>query len=226
MEILDRYQDALRPDWLVFVLLALLVLLALVGVFGRERLLVIARSVTRPRVPRQEVREMMDVLDIGYLGFWSILILSIGLFTYQQLVICGDHPFSYSPFQNYLMICAAIASYFVLKYLFIRVSMFVLGEEFGGTEYYYNTFMLFSIAGVALIPLIIFSAYVQWVPSFILWVGIAILVITIFYQWARGWIIAMGNGGRLGYIFLYFCVLEILPFALLARVIYDAATVL
>ena len=226
MEILDRYQDSLRPDWLVFVLLILFLLLALVRVFGRERLLVITRSVTRPRVPRQEVREMMDVLDIGYLGFWSILILSIGLFTYQHLVISGGHPFNYGPFQNYLMICAAIASYFILKYLFIRVSMFVLGEEYGGAEYYYNTFMLFSIAGVALIPLIIFSAYVQWVPSFILWVGIAILVIAVVYQWARGWIIAMGNGGRPGYIFLYFCVLEILPFALLARVIYDAATVL
>ena len=87
MEILERYQDVLRPDWLVFVLLALLALLAMVRVFGRERLLVITRSVTRPRVPQQEVREMTDVLDIGYLGFWSILILSIGLFIYQQLFL-------------------------------------------------------------------------------------------------------------------------------------------
>lgn len=226
MEILDRYQDALRPDWLVFVLLALLVLLALVRVFGRERLMVITRSVTRPRVPRQEVREMTDVLDIGYIGFWSILILSIGLFISQQLVILGVYPLHFRPFTNYLLICAGVASYFILKYVFIKLSMFVLGEEMGGSEYYYNTFMLFSIAGVALIPLIVFSAYVQWVPLFVLWMGAAILGIAVLYQWVRGWIIATGHGARSGYIFLYFCVLEILPIAVLAKVIFDAATAL
>jgi len=221
MEILERYQDMLRPDWQVFVLLALLIILTLVRIFGRERLVLITSSVLKPRISRQEVREMSEVLDIGYLGLWSIVVFTFGLFIFQELILQGLHPFNFGPFLNYLTICALIAGYFIARFLFIKTSMFFVGEDLGGSEYFYNTFVLFSIAGAALFPLIVFRAYVQWFPFIITLIGLAIFGVAIIYQWARGWIIARGHHAKPIYIIMYFCVLEILPYAIMARFLID-----
>ena len=217
MEILERYEDVLRPDWLVPVLFFLLLLLALVRIFGRERLMLITRSVTRPRISRQEVREMSDSFDIGYIGLWVIMVFTLGLFLYQELTIRSISPFGLGHLFTYLVLCGMIALYFVGKFIFIKLSIFLFGEDHGGMEYYYNTFMLFALVGVALLPMVIFRAYVQWYPHIVFIIGGVIVCAALFYQWGRGWIIASANGVKPSYIILYFCVLEILPIAIIAK---------
>lgn len=167
---------------------------------------------------------MSENLDIGYLGLWAISVFTLGLFVHQELILQGQ-PLSLasSPFLSYLALSGAIALYFIVKYVFIKLSMFLFGEDLGGSEYFYNTFMLFALVGVALLPLVIFRAYVQWLPTLFLCLGMVIICGAILYQWGRGWIIASAYGAKSSYIILYFCVLEILPFGILLKVLIDAS---
>lgn len=222
LEVLERYDDSLRPDWLVAVLFALLVLLAIVRIFGRERLRLIAGSVIRPRLTRQELSELNEGADVGYLGLWVIAVFSIGLFAYQEFVIRDLPPFPSGPLLTYLSFSGALACYFMGKFLFVRFTAFLMGQDAGTSEYFHTTFMLFALVGVAMLPLVIFRAYVQWVPQLIMAIGALLLGGALVLQWGRGWVIAMAHGAKPIYIVLYFCVLEILPLALVLKVLFAA----
>jgi hypothetical protein len=87
-------------------------------------------------------------------------------------------------------------------------------------EYEFNYGLLLKVAGSGLFPLCLLLAYSKVIPSdFLVLIGLILIVASIAWRWARGWLNAVTNRISIVYIILYLCTLEILPAVVLLKVL-------
>jgi uncharacterized membrane protein len=71
-----------------------------------------------------------------------------------------------------------------------------------------------------LFPISLLLAYSKVIPSDVLVVlGLILIVASVVWRWARGWLNAVTNRISIVYIILYLCTLEILPAVVLLKVL-------
>lgn len=110
--------------------------------------------------------------------------------------------------------------YFIKGFLFNILGL--LFNEFEYSEEYIQNVHIFNrISGILLFPIIISIAFVS--PEIIqnktlIMIGLALVIIMYFFRLFRGMQISIRSNVSILYMFLYFCILELLPILLLLKI--------
>ncbi|MBX2974175.1 MAG: DUF4271 domain-containing protein [Flavobacteriales bacterium] len=199
-----RVKDPLNAEWVTVVLLLVVLLMALIQVGSPRKWRLLGRSMFSMRLGRQVLREEMDLRDRAFLGLLAVGTTLLALFGYQVMTLQGAGT-SFPALAG--VVVAVVLGYHVL----LRMLGTLLRIDNGMQEYIYTGFLLFMLAGLVLLPLVVFIAYR---PAWRTWAvaggGIA-LGLLLLYRWVRGVWIGLGEGVPVRYIILYFCAAELMP---------------
>ncbi|HRH36819.1 MAG TPA: DUF4271 domain-containing protein [Flavobacteriales bacterium] len=212
-----RAHDPLSADWITLLLLGCLVMLVVIHRTAPRMWRVLSQGNFRMRLGRQLMREDIDLQDRNYLGLLLVAIAIIGLFVWQYSVqrLDGSSP-------TYPTLVGLVAVVIIAQALIPRLSAALLRMDAGALEYVYTGTLITSLLGLLLIPVVALAAYqVEWRPALFV-IGAVLLSTALLYRWIRGAWIGMNGGVKAGYIFLYFCAAEIVPFLLVFHTLRQA----
>ncbi|HPF90480.1 MAG TPA: DUF4271 domain-containing protein [Flavobacteriales bacterium] len=199
-----RSTDLLSAEWVTFLLLLLLTLMAVIQFGSPRKWRSLGRSMFSMRLGRQALREEMDLQDRSFLGLLFIGGALLALFAWQALVLHGWTG-------TYATLLGLVLVVVLGHYVLLRLLGAMLRIDAGMQEYIYTGFLLFILAGPVLLPLVVGIAYRPEWRSGTVAVGVVLLGLLLVYRWLRGVWIGLGEGVPLRYIILYFCAAELMP---------------
>ncbi len=205
-----RAVDPLAAEWVTVLLLAVVALLALINMSSPRKWRLLGQSMFSMRLGKQALREEMDLQDRAFLGLLLSGTAVLALFGWQVITAGGGG-------SSFPLLAATVCGVVLAHYLLLRIVGGVLRSAVGVEEYLYTGFLIFILAGVALLPVVVFTAYrAPWRPGTIV-VGSVVLGVLLLYRWLRGAWIGVGEGLPLRYIILYFCAAELMPVLLVIQ---------
>jgi hypothetical protein len=211
-----RVRDPLSADWVLLVLMAVLMTLVWINLVSPKKWRLFVRSFFSVRLGRQSLRDEVDIQDRTLVGAALMASGVVALFAYQVLVLQGV----LTPgLLRWLELWGVAAGVLTLQFLVVRLGSRLFNTDQGATEYGYTLLLMHVMMGLLFIPLTMVMAYphkFEWRPGLVL-AGLVLAAAVIVFRWVRAFIIALGEGVSLRYIFLYLCAAEILPFALLMQ---------
>lgn len=199
--------------WMLGVIFVSLILIGAVRQLNNKRLLSFFSAFFAIRFAGQLQREEYAINNRAGTALLFNFVLVFSLFIFQVL----DHfqiQFSdRSPFLVFLMLCGAVTGIYFLKILFVRIVAAIFRSEGEAKEYIFYILLFNQLLGIFLLPLVTGISFIKnFDPSFMIYLGIAIIVILFIYRLLRGIFIAISKPkiSRF-YLFLYLCTLEFLP---------------
>lgn len=210
----------LGTEWFAAIMLLVLILIAWVKVNYARRFHQLFTAVLNTRLLRQLMRE-----ELVFSHRASVVLTGVFLLVGASFLYLCDKLFHWAFFEtgdfglwwHYFALLFLIYFIKVLSFQLIRI---IAEGDFGMEEYQYNVLLINKAAGLVLLPFTIVAAYLvsgaaQWVALG----GGALFCLLFLFRWFRGISNALRNRVPLFYIILYFCTLEILPLALLYKVL-------
>ncbi|MBK9177722.1 MAG: DUF4271 domain-containing protein [Flavobacteriales bacterium] len=205
-----RAVNPMAAEWATGVFLSCLLILATVNIGSPRKWRVLRQAAFRMRMARQILRDEVDTGDRNVIGLLAVATASLSMLIWQSAVhrAAGDAP-------SYLSVFMAVALALLAQAVILRLCAFLFRADGGITEYLYTGTLLYSAMGIAVLPLVVLTAYwPEWRP-WLFPIGLALLALSLLYRWVRGAWIGLGEGVPLRYILLYLCGAEILPLCLL-----------
>lgn len=199
-----RAVDPLNAEWVTLVLLGTLLLTAVIHAGSPRKVRLFARSMFTMRLGKQALREELDLQDRAFLGLLLIGTVLLALFGWQALLVRGGHP-------SFLVLFGAVLGLVLAQYLLVRMVGALLQFRNGVEEYAYTGLLLFILAGIVLLPLVVFIAYRPGWRAWAVVAGALLLAALVLFRWLRGVWIGLGEGVPARYIILYFCGAELIP---------------
>ncbi len=199
-----RAADPLNAEWVTVVLLLVILLMALIQVSSPRKWRLLGRSMFSLRLGKQALREEMDLQDRAFLGLLAIGTTLLALFGWQVMELQRAG----SSFPSLVGVVLAVV---LGHYMLLRILGNMLRIDHGMQEYVYTGFLLFILAGLLVLPLVVFIAYQPTWRSWAVAGGGLVLGLLLLYRWLRGVWIGLGEGVPLRYIILYFCAAELIP---------------
>lgn len=151
-----------------------------------------------------------------------VFILTYSIFFSLLHFIYGFNRQETSFTTSFMLISTAITLFFITKIIIIRLSGLLLNSNELVSEYIYNVFIFNSISSIIIIPLVIFCVLNTEIPTS-LFLNSAMFIVSVSYIFRSLKIIYSGITSTPisgFYIFLYICVLEILPLVVLVKILY------
>ncbi len=170
------------------------------------------------RMVRQRMREE-HLMGSRYsiflvLIFWLMFSLSF-YFLAKHL---KSETFNDLGFHLFWIIALILLAIYFMKSVFIAIVGMLFDKNYGLLEYLRNIFIFNHTIGLILIPLNICIALAPIsIAVWVLYTSISIFFILLLARLARGVQIGMENHAKSQYIFLYLCMLEILPTAVIGK---------
>ncbi|MCU4155950.1 DUF4271 domain-containing protein [Carboxylicivirga sp. A043] len=148
-----------------------------------------------------------------------LFFLSTSMMLFEFAHIAGKSPQQVSSFVFFLLVIAAVISYFFIKNVFYLFVASVFDVQQPTKEYLFNANMLSKVFGMACLPIVAVVPFVDVLTAtFLLKAGLALFLIMYVVQLLRGAKIILHSPLSIFYMFLYFCALEILPLSILIKV--------
>ena len=199
-----RASDPLRAEWVTVLLFLVVASLIAINRGAPRQWRSVVRAAFSMRLGRQALREEMDLQDRSFLGLLLIGATLLTLFAWQVLTFASIPG-------AFLSLLGVLIAVLLAHTLLMSAVNLVMRNAPGVEEYLFTGFVLFIVAGLVLLPLVVFVAYrPPWRP-WAVGVGAVLLVLVLLYRWLRGVWIGLGEGVPLRYIILYFCAAELTP---------------
>jgi len=212
--------EGIATEWLGILFLLIIAALTWVRFNYSKRFQQLFSAAINQRLMRQLMRQ-----ELVFSHRASIVLTIVFLFSLSAFLYVADTMFQWNILASsgfilwakYLLLLFLI--YFV-KLLAIEWVKLMSDGDFSLGEYEYDIFLINKASGLLILPFAMLGAYLfKSQAEVIIIIGLVLLVSLFFYRWIRG----LGNAIRLHvpvfYIILYFCTLEILPLAILQRVL-------
>ena len=228
MNLITAIQPTLKPSpvlgemWMVFVFLLIFSLLAVLRWNYAKNFKELFQAVINLRLLREILREEIILTSRASQVVIVLAFLSIGLFAklsfnYIDFKLLG---LQLSGFLEFIWIVTFLVGVYCVKMLFLFFirKLFVADNQL--IEYEFNVSLMLKLAGMAVLPISLLLAYFshtsQW---FLIGLGLAVLLGSMLWRWIRGLVQAVSNRVSILYIILYLCTLEILPVAVLLKIL-------
>jgi hypothetical protein len=207
------------PDWILPIVVFLFILLAWVQVFYHRRFRQLIIAPFSKRFLGQLLREgdlvserMTIALGFIYLVTFALLILEVFGFSKPGIIL---------PIHGLLMfglVTAGLLLFWLLKIGLIRFLSFIFRTRQTTREYILNTIIFNLITGITLLPVLTICIYLH--SGFVLWICVGLVILLFVFRFIRGFLIGISLT-KFSYVFLfvYLCTLEILPLAMLLKVV-------
>lgn len=199
-----RVRDPLNAEWVTVVLLFVVVLMALIQFGSPRKWRLLGQSMFSMRLGKQALREEMDLQDRALLGLLVLGTTVLAMFGWQVQELRGHDT-------AFLSVAGVVASVVLGYFMLLRFLGGLLRIDLGVQEYVYTGFLLFILAGLAMLPFVVFIAYQPTWRSWGVLGGGGVLGLLLLYRWLRGVWIGLGEGVPFRYIILYFCAAELMP---------------
>jgi hypothetical protein len=113
---------------------------------------------------------------------------------------------------------------YVIKIFVIRIMGFIFDKTTAARQYIFLTCLINQVAGVGLIPIIVFVAYApQWLSDFSVYLGAIILASTYLLRIGKGIFSNLSHRQMPAiYLLLYLCTLEVLPVLFAYKLLSEA----
>ena len=208
---------AIPADWVFYLLLGGLLLLAMVKYQYPKRFGLLFSSAVSRSSAHQVMRENGVGGSPSFLYFLAIFLIS-GITLIHQVFMHFSgpvaHPWEALPI--YLQILGAYLAFVVLKLIIVKSGGFIFRNPETAREYIQNIIIFNIIGGVALLPLILMIHYSH--RSIFIFVASGVIAILVVTKFIRGFLIGLADQKfSLFHLFLYLCTLEILPVLVAAK---------
>jgi hypothetical protein len=179
------------------------------------------------RMNIQVLRAEKSVNEQLYFLMLTASLLITSVFVYQWFVYLG---LDFSLFEGiiegfvFLKIFLLILSAIFLKFTIVKLSGFLFNAGRITSDYIFNQILFFNMLNLALFPICVVSQYSALLPNTYFFLSGGIIAAMVFvFMFQR--LLVLGNsetGTSTYYLFLYLCILEILPVIILARLLLNA----
>ncbi len=203
-----------------YLLLALFLLLGLIRTQDRRYFQSLARLFFNPiRSPRQ-LNEQMQAA--GQSNFLMNIFFAVAVGAYLYYVVRALTPAPATGMVSALwmiLLIAGVAVVYLMKYLVIRVSGWAFRAETATEQYLFNVFLVNKIIAVALLPFVVLLAFgdTGWRNTVVI-VSLMVVGFLVLNRYLRSWQIfgAFFQYSRF-HFFTYLCASELLPLAVLIK---------
>lgn len=210
--------DRQATDWITVLLILCLVIIAWIQNNYSKRLKQVLRSVALPYYVNQLEREGNLYNERISLGLGSIFIVSTSLLIYKVLDLYQLLNSSYSSLNGFLLIFTGNVAFIAFKGQLIRLTGIIFKTQDHAHAYRLNALIFNHTTGLFIFPVLFLIFYWQSQPF--TWIALGIFSMLLIYRFVRSIIIGISNTKfSVFYLILYLCTLEILPVAILVKLI-------
>lgn len=210
----------IAEDWMFLIFVLVLAGIAWLRYNDPRRTQHLLQSAFNIRMLRQTLREEMSFSNATSLTLSTLALMGMSLFLYVGKKMIGIETISGNGLLLFGKIVLLVFVIYTIKLLGIRVIQIMADGDFGLDEYIFNIYLFNQIAGIAVLPLMALAVYGGLKTALIITaIGALVISSLLLVRLGRGIINALRLHVRPFYIVLYLCALEILPFALLIKVI-------
>jgi len=209
-----------NPDWFVVVLLILSAGIALLRVVYGRAAAQILKAFMSTGLTNQVVRDENIIIQQASVFMSIIFYLSSALLMYKLSVqFDWNHPWIFDGFGRFILFAFLISMIYSGKMVLLKLIGYIFNQERSISTYIFNVFLLNNMLGILFTPLILVwvfvdSAFVSYIPSILL----VLFSLSLLVRYFRGLGIARSiQGMSWMHIFLYFCALELVPWALVIK---------
>ncbi len=208
----------LRPDWLLGIIIASLILLAWLKLFYHKFLNQMMQSVSNYQLSAKLLRDqnlfskrVAIALNINFIFIGGAFIYLI--FGYYNL-----QPFRLNDILSYLCYSGCLMLLLIVRYVVLHITGYLFDNHHVFKEYLHQIFLIYKSLGIYLIMLVIGLAYIREdLRIYFVYMGIILVFSAYFLRLFKGVRILMNKDVLIFYLILYLCTLEILPFLILYR---------
>ncbi len=214
----------LTPDWILFVVLGMLIVIAwlrvvynkyinnlLESAFNYQRSL---QVYTDPGVVR---RRIFFILNIIYL-------FSTGLYACLLMRYFSWFPWGMNGIRLFFSATGFMAGLMILRFIALKLTGYIFKSKELFDEYLFQLFLFSKITGIILIPFIFAIAYTRGITeSMFIYASFVATGLVFILRIVRSLMFIFKNAVLLFYLILYLCTLEILPVLVIVKLILSLA---
>ena len=220
MDELFIQRNIIAQAWLVAVLIAVFTLLAIVRINFSKRLTLIINAFLSNRFVDQLSREEQAASNVSNMLLDSIYILNFSMMLYLSAALWIPSVKSMPSGVLFLILALLLFAFIIAKWLVTYLVGWLFNQENIVGELLFQRFLVHSVLGLALIPLVLIAIFS---PVFTKWVLMLAGVLVVLMFVARLLRSALHFSGlkrfSVKYIILYICALEILPVLILVKLV-------
>jgi len=209
-------------DWLFWPILGLVVFFILTRYKQRAFVNQTVASVFYPRMSVRLLKEKNESTSPVIQNLLFFYFITMGVFVYMSMNYYGLYIMYTHGFFSFIIFSLLITLIYFIKIGSIRILGFLFQQKKVVDEYVHNLKLFNITIGIILLPIVIcipfLNAYIVD-ESHLIQAGFAIYIIIFIFKLIRGFFVSYRQSVSVFYILLYLCTLEILPLALLLRIV-------
>jgi len=208
-------------NWMFWILLSSLVLFGWCRLLYRKQLDLIFKSSINYNFALKSIRNNNEFSDRFSAILTIIFGLNFGLFAFQTASILGNINMPGLKSTGITLIIGfALVILYGIKGLLLKILGFIFQERDYSQEYVHNMHLYNRVLGLFMFPIIISLAFVKRSlisHETLIYIGSTVILGMFFLRILRGIQISIRSNISILYMFLYFCILEILPIVVLVK---------
>ena len=213
----ERVLDNMIPTWNIIVVLFAMLVLVLNKQLFAQRLKMFSLSAKLADVDKM-TREWNPITSLNGLSVVVVYIVLLSLLLQKIVLVFTGNRILYSGFDFYMDICAFVALYLVLQYLFVNLFGWAFGFEKASTHHEVSHLTMTALLNMVLTVVALVTFFYPTKIILILAISI-ILIITAIRIIKTFFEVQILSNMNLFNIFLYFCTLEIIPISVAVTMI-------
>jgi hypothetical protein len=202
----------INPDWLIFIIIGSLIILAWLKLFFNKFFDQIIVSMWNFQLGSKFLR------DQGIFSKRVGLVLNInflfigGLFIYLVLTHFNINPLSLKPFYAYILYTSVLTILLLIRYILTTLTGYIFNQQVYFREYLYHILIIYKNLGIFFIPIVFCIAYIQEnLRIYVIICALVLIALAYLFRFIKGFQLIIKKDVLIFYLILYLCILEILP---------------
>lgn len=206
-----------------YLILALVILLGFIRLSNPRYFYSLVRSFYNPVLNSRQLKEQIQLSKLSNLLMNLFFTLSVGAYLfYLSRLYTPDFRSPELPAAVFiLLLILGVGLIYVIKYFVIRLTGWAFKVEGLTEQYLYNVFLINKIISIALLPFVVFLAFgeAKWLGPTVICSGLVIGILML-SRYIRSWQV-FGSFFQYSkfHFFIYLCASELLPLAVLTKLV-------
>ncbi len=206
------------PDWYFFVLISLVISVVWIKLIYPKFLTNYFSSALSYQIAHKIYNETgLTGKRVG-LTLDIIYLITGALFLYNLFHFFALSPFNLSGIRLLLLSLSALVFFILLRLLLMYLVSILFHQNKIISEFLFHFYLYNKMLGILLIPFLFFIPYTEGIlQEVIVYVGIIAVIFVYLFKLVRVILFLLKNVIFIFYLFLYLCVLEIVPFMVIIK---------
>jgi hypothetical protein len=202
----------INPDWLIFIIIGSLIILAWLKLFFNKFFDQIIVSMWNFQLGSKFLRDQgIFSRRVGLVLNINFLLIG-GLFIYLVLNHFNISPLSLKPFYAYILYTSVLTILLLIRYILTTLTGYIFNQQVYFREYLYHILIIYKNLGIFFIPIVFCIAYIQEnLRIYVIICALVLIALAYLFRFIKGFQLIIKKDALIFYLILYLCTLEILP---------------